>query len=62
MSTNPASAEQGSIVPNDPDLLRHMRAQAERCRRLASAIDDKQTRSALTRMADEYEGKAGPIA
>jgi hypothetical protein len=53
----------GSITRdlNDRDLLRHMRAQAERCRRLALAVDDKSIRSTLVRMADEYEDKAGAL-
>lgn len=35
--------------------------QAARCRRLATAIDDKMTIGALLRMADEYEGQANQL-
>lgn len=36
-----------------------LRIQAERCRRLARCIDDRQTRNVLDAMADEYEAAAG---
>lgn len=35
-----------------------LRAQAERCRRLARSVGDWQTVDALTSLAEEYEGKA----
>lgn len=34
---------------------RHLRNQADRCRRLARSIDDRQTRERLNLMAEEYE-------
>ncbi|HEY1753058.1 MAG TPA: PAS domain S-box protein [Caulobacteraceae bacterium] len=39
------------------DLL----AQARRCRRLATVVNDRQAAETLERMADEYEGKAAQV-
>lgn len=39
-----------------------LRAQAERCRRLAQSIMDQRTIDTLLLMADEYEEKAGALA
>jgi PAS domain S-box-containing protein len=35
-----------------------LRAQADRCRRLANSVSDAQTAEALLHLAEEYEGKA----
>jgi PAS domain S-box-containing protein len=35
-----------------------LRAQAERCRRLARAVSDSRTTDTLNKLAEEYEGKA----
>jgi hypothetical protein len=40
----------------------YLAAQAERCRRLARSIGDSVTVATLTRMAAEYEARAGEIA
>ena len=40
---------------------RHLRDQAQRCRRLARGIDDKPTRETLTRLAEDYEERAGGL-
>jgi PAS domain S-box-containing protein len=39
-----------------------LRAQAERCRRLARSVSDGQTVDALNRLAEEYDGKAWMLA
>ena len=41
--------------------LRHLRAQAERCRRLARSIDDHTTRERLNLMAKSYEDCANGL-
>jgi len=38
-----------------------LRTQAERCRRLARGIDDRQTRDRLCLMADDYEERANAL-
>jgi PAS domain-containing protein len=42
--------------------LRHLRAQAERCRRLARGIDDRSTKNTLTLMARDYEERAKALS
>ena len=61
MSTNPFSVESPPVHMPDPDQLRELRAQAERCRRLAQTVDDKSIRSTLARMAAEYDDQAGSL-
>lgn len=38
-----------------------LRAQAERCRRLARSVDDCRTSEALQQLAEEYDGKASQL-
>ena len=62
----PLLDERGEIVGalnmlvdvTDRNQLRHLRSQAERCRRLARAVDDRPTKTTLVQMAAEYDEKA----
>jgi hypothetical protein len=45
-------------VDADGPQARALEAQAERCRRLASALSDARTVTTLTGMATEYEAQA----
>ena len=49
------------IDVSDPRQAQALRAQAQRCRRLAQAMTDRQAIDALEAMAGEYEAKAGAL-
>lgn len=46
---------------SDRKRARYLSEQAKRCRRLAKTIGDRVTIETLSRMADEYEAKAGEL-
>jgi PAS domain-containing protein len=65
----PLLDEQGEVIGavnlllETPDRRQadYLRTQAQRCRRLARAIDDQATAVTLLRLADDYEAKAGSL-
>jgi PAS domain-containing protein len=49
------------IDVTDERQIEDFRRQAERCRRLAAAVDDRRAATALRRMAAEYDDKAAAL-
>ena len=62
VTDGPMPDQNPDVSAGDEELNFALRAQAERCRRLARGIDDRRARQALNELAESYEAAVAALA